>query len=223
MASADWLGLAGKRVLVTGVANKRSIAWHVHRGLVDVGAVPVHVVRDEATRDGVAGLLEGCDVHVCDVERQAEIDALAARLAGAVDRAIAGPSGRFEVPRGRAWPFIGVGQVLMTAALIAGVVWLVAAWLTGAALPAATLELPLLGPMPVPAVLILVGLFGSWLLSRILSRDARRLGRAWAARLASDIRARVDQAVSVAVARPLDEWDDARGRLWRAAQDRPPG
>jgi enoyl-[acyl-carrier protein] reductase I len=80
VASADWLGLAGKRVLVTGVANRRSIAWHVHRGLVEVGAVPVHVVRDEATRDATARLLEGCDVHVCDVERQAEIDALAARL-----------------------------------------------------------------------------------------------------------------------------------------------
>ena len=162
-----------------------------------------------AARGGVAAMTDG--------------DALAMRLADAVDRAIAGPSGRFEVPRGRAWPLIGVGQVLMTAALIAGVVWLVAAWLTGAALPAATLELPLLGPMPVPAVLILVGLFGSWLLSRILSRDARRLGRAWAERLATDVRARVDQAVSVAVARPLNEWDAARGRLWRAAQDRPPG
>jgi enoyl-[acyl-carrier protein] reductase I len=81
MASGDWLGLAGRRVLVTGVANRRSIAWHVHRGLVEVGALPVHVVRDEDTRDATARLLEGCDVHVCDVERQAEIDALGARLA----------------------------------------------------------------------------------------------------------------------------------------------
>lgn len=81
MASADWLGLAGQRVLVTGVANRRSIAWHVHRGLVEVGAVPVHVVRDAATREATAKLLEGFDVHVCDVERQAEIDALGARLA----------------------------------------------------------------------------------------------------------------------------------------------
>jgi enoyl-[acyl-carrier protein] reductase I len=81
VASADWLGLAGRRVLVTGVANKRSIAWHVHRGLVEAGARPVHVVRDAATRDATAKLLEGCEVHVCDVERQGEIDALAARLA----------------------------------------------------------------------------------------------------------------------------------------------
>jgi hypothetical protein len=150
-------------------------------------------------------------------------DALAKRLAEAADRAIGGPSGRFDVPRGRWWPFIGVAQVLMTAALIAGVVWLVAAWLTGTALPAATFEVPLLGPIPVPALLILVGLFGSWLLSRILAWDARRLGSAWADRLATDVRARVDQAVSLAVAGPLRDWDDARSRLWQAGQDQPPG
>lgn len=80
MASADWLGLAGRKVLVTGIANRRSIAWHVHRGLIDVGAEPVHVVRDAATREATAKLLDGFDVHVCDVERQEEIDALAELL-----------------------------------------------------------------------------------------------------------------------------------------------
>jgi enoyl-[acyl-carrier protein] reductase I len=80
VAGADWLGLAGKRVLVTGVANRRSIAWHVHRGLLECGALPLHLVRDEATRTATAKLLEGSEVHVCDVEHQAEIDALAARL-----------------------------------------------------------------------------------------------------------------------------------------------
>lgn len=77
MASGDWLGLAGRKVLVTGIANRRSIAWHVHRGLIEAGAEPVHVVRDAATREATAKLLDGFDVHVCDVERQEEIDALA--------------------------------------------------------------------------------------------------------------------------------------------------
>jgi hypothetical protein len=72
--------------------------------------------------------------------------------------------------------------------------------------------------MPVPAVLILAGLFGSWILSRVLSWDARRLGRAWADRLAADVRTRVDRAVSDAVSEPLEDWDDARVRLWQAAR-----
>jgi enoyl-[acyl-carrier protein] reductase I len=76
----DFLDLAGKRVLVTGVANKKSIAYHVHRRLLEAGALPVHVVRDAATRAATAGLLEGSPVHVCDVERPAEIAALGATL-----------------------------------------------------------------------------------------------------------------------------------------------
>jgi enoyl-[acyl-carrier protein] reductase I len=78
----DYLGLAGRTVLVTGVANKKSVAYRIHRGLVEAGAQVVHAVRDEATRDAVAGLLEPAPVHVCDVERQADIDALAAALEG---------------------------------------------------------------------------------------------------------------------------------------------
>jgi hypothetical protein len=76
--------------------------------------------------------------------------------------------------------------------------------------------------MPVPAVLILGGLFGSWILSRLLAWDARRLGRAWADSLAADVRARVDRAVIDAVSEPLRVWDDARRRLWLAGRDDPP-
>ncbi|MET0772718.1 MAG: GTPase [Candidatus Limnocylindrales bacterium] len=191
------------------------IRWH-DRGSLVPATLPLRQLLGEALADlppsargGVAGMADG--------------DALARRLADATDRALAGPAGRFSVPRGRLWPFVGVGQVLATAALVAGVVWLVAAFLTGSTLPAGTFDVPLIGPMPVPAVLILVGLFGSWLLSRVLAWDARRLGRAWADRLADDVRARVDQAVTDAVSAPLRDWDDARARLWRAARPDPPG
>ena len=80
MSKPDWLGLAGKRVMVTGIANRKSIAWHVHKRLSEVGAEPVHVVRDPATREHVARLLDGFDVHICDVEHQDQIEALAAEL-----------------------------------------------------------------------------------------------------------------------------------------------
>jgi enoyl-[acyl-carrier protein] reductase I len=78
-----FLGLQGRTVLVTGVANRKSVAWHVHQGLVEAGARPLHVVRDEATRQATAKLLGGFPVYTCDVERQEEIDGLAAALAGA--------------------------------------------------------------------------------------------------------------------------------------------
>lgn len=76
----SWLGLEGKTFLVTGVANKKSVAWRVARQLEEVGARVVYSVRSEARRDSCAMLLEGREVHVCDVERQEEVDRLAAAL-----------------------------------------------------------------------------------------------------------------------------------------------
>lgn len=186
------------------------IRWH-DRGSLVPATLPVRRLLGDVlatlpapARAGVAALADG--------------DALASRLAVATDRVVTGPSGLFEVPRGRLWPLIGIGQLLATAALVVGVVWLVAAFATGTALPATTVDVPVLGPMPMPAVLILAGLIGSWLLSRLLTWDARRLGGAWADRLAAEVRARVDAAVTEETLAPLRTWDEARERLWHAAQ-----
>lgn len=77
----DWLGIAGKTVLVAGVANKKSVAWHVGRGLEEAGARVLYSVRSEKRRNELGRLLPGARVFVCDVEVQAEVDALAADLA----------------------------------------------------------------------------------------------------------------------------------------------
>ena len=79
-----WLQLEHKTVVVTGVANRRSVAYHVHRGLVEAGARVIHVVKDEAARDATARLLEGCPVHVCDVERPEQVERLGSEVAGPV-------------------------------------------------------------------------------------------------------------------------------------------
>lgn len=76
----DFLGLAGKRIVVTGVANKKSVAWFVHKGLREAGAEVIHVVRSEERRAQLAKALEPSPVHVCDVEHQDQIEALGARL-----------------------------------------------------------------------------------------------------------------------------------------------
>jgi enoyl-[acyl-carrier protein] reductase I len=77
----DFLQLAGRRIVVFGVANRKSVAYHVHQALREAGAEVVHVVRSEDRKLAVAKWLQGAPVYVCDVERQAEIDALAAQLA----------------------------------------------------------------------------------------------------------------------------------------------
>ena len=79
----DFLGLAGKTILIFGVANKKSVAWHVARAVEEAGGKVIYVVRSEARKESLARLLAEREIHVCDVEFEEQIaslrDALAAR------------------------------------------------------------------------------------------------------------------------------------------------
>ncbi len=76
----SYLGVAGRTYLVTGVANRKSVAWHVARTLEDEGAKVVYSVRSEARKASLDKLLAGKPVHVCDLEREAETVAMAAAV-----------------------------------------------------------------------------------------------------------------------------------------------
>jgi enoyl-[acyl-carrier protein] reductase I len=83
---ADFLQLAGKRILVIGVANKKSVAWHVSRVLVEAGAEVIYAVRNEARREQVQQLADDATVVTCDVEFENQIEGLAAELSKKYDR-----------------------------------------------------------------------------------------------------------------------------------------
>lgn len=82
----DFLGLSGKSLLVFGVANKKSVAYHVGRTLEEVGAKVVYVVRNEERRQSVGKLLGQAEVHVCDVEFDDQIGRLRDELRGGGDK-----------------------------------------------------------------------------------------------------------------------------------------
>jgi len=77
----DFLGLSGKSILVFGVANKKSVAWHVGKTLEEAGAKVVYVVRSEERRQSVAKLLGEAEIHICDVEFDDQIARLQRDLA----------------------------------------------------------------------------------------------------------------------------------------------
>ena len=77
----DFLEMAGKKVLVFGVANRKSVAYHIGRSLTEAGAEVVYAVRTEQRRDSLAKLLAGAEVHVCDVEDEHQIERLRLSLA----------------------------------------------------------------------------------------------------------------------------------------------
>ena len=83
----DFLQLSGKNILVVGVANRKSVAWHVAQSLEEQGARVLYSVRSEARRKSLETLLAGKPVFICDVEQEGA----AARLAAEVAQARHGP------------------------------------------------------------------------------------------------------------------------------------
>lgn len=84
---ADFLQLAGKTVLVAGVANRKSVAWHIARQLVELDCRVLYSVRSPTRREQVAKLVgSDHDILVCDVEHQEQIDQLARDVASRVER-----------------------------------------------------------------------------------------------------------------------------------------
>lgn len=92
----NFLELDGKSVLIFGVANRKSVAWHISRVLYEAGAKCVYVVQNEELRASVAKLLAGTrsvqagrsrtergneEVYVCDVEHEDQIARLRDELA----------------------------------------------------------------------------------------------------------------------------------------------
>lgn len=74
--AVDFLGLKDKRILILGVANRKSVAFHVGRVLTEAGAQVVYSVRSPQRQEQVRKLVGDVPVYVCDVEHQQEIDAL---------------------------------------------------------------------------------------------------------------------------------------------------
>ncbi|MEW4528876.1 SDR family oxidoreductase [Maioricimonas sp. JC845] len=82
----DFLQLAGKPVLVFGVANRKSVAYHTGRVLQEAGADVLYAVRSEKRRESVQKLVGDAPVYVCDVEHQDQIDRLGDDVARDRDR-----------------------------------------------------------------------------------------------------------------------------------------
>ena len=78
MSIAEGL-MAGKRGLIMGVANKRSIAWGIAKACRDAGAELAMTYQGEALKKRVEPLAEELDAMVageCDVTEPASIDAV---------------------------------------------------------------------------------------------------------------------------------------------------
>lgn len=72
----DFLQLAGKRFLIFGVANKKSVAYAVSKMLVEEGSECVFVVQNQTILERVSKLFPDSSFFTCNVENEDEIHAL---------------------------------------------------------------------------------------------------------------------------------------------------
>ena len=82
----DFLQLADKRILIFGVANRKSVAYHVGRVLTRAGANCIYVVRNDEIRQSASKLLGDGEVYVCDVEHDDQIARLRQEIGARHDR-----------------------------------------------------------------------------------------------------------------------------------------
>ncbi len=131
----------------------------------------------------------------------------------AVDRAIGG-MGPLETPTSRWWSVLGFLQTMATVGLALSAAWVVL-WIV-ARPPVDSAQLPIIGAVPMPFVVLVVFLAVGYLLARLLGLHAGRVARRWA----QDVRRRVVDGVASEIAQrglaPLDALEDARARLWAA-------
>ena len=143
------------------------------------------------------------------------------RIGASVDRVVARQPA-FKPPTSRLWPLLGLLQTANTLLLVFAAAWTVI-WII-ARPEVASYELPILGPMPAPLVLLAIGVILGYILARLLAVHAGWLGRRWARRLSGEIRAGVGETVATDAFAGLARIEEARANLaaaWRSIGDRP--
>jgi hypothetical protein len=137
-------------------------------------------------------------------------DETEAAVTRALDRIARDAAADVRVPLSLLWPVIGAVQLVVGAVFVFAVAWYVTLFVSGGAVPVATVELPVLGPVPLPLVLLAGSIIVSAIIGLILSAHAGWIGRRLGNRLAARVRAEVGRAVEGAGMAGLDRVEEAR-------------
>jgi len=177
------------------------------RGTLARAAEPIRILVGDllprvpsAARGAIASLIDA--------------DALRARLTAAIDAAVATRTADVRAPTSVIWSAIGALQYVVTAGLLFAGLWIAAVFLLHA--PFASVDVPVLGPIPTPLIVLAALLLAGFLLARLLGMHAGLLGRRWARRLRGDLTRELEQRLRDVLFARLDTIDAARERIARA-------
>ena len=143
-----------------------------------------------------------------------DAQALNARITSAIDAAVATRVADVRPPTSVVWSVIGALQYVVTAALLFAGLWIAAVFFLHA--PFASVDVPVLGPIPTPLVLLVSLLVAGYVLARLLGAHAGMLGRRWARRLRGDLMRELEARLRDVLFARIDTIDGARLRIARA-------
>ncbi len=86
----DFLQLADKKIIVFGLANRKSVACAIARVLQQAGAEVIHIVRSPARKATAEKLFPGSRIFICDVENEENIARVKEEVAASVNGKIHG-------------------------------------------------------------------------------------------------------------------------------------
>ena len=86
----DFLKLTDKKIVVFGMANRKSVACSIAKVLQEAGAEVIHVVRSDVRKETAEKLFPGARVFICDVEDEENIVRVKKELSDSVDGKIHG-------------------------------------------------------------------------------------------------------------------------------------
>jgi hypothetical protein len=139
------------------------------------------------------------------------------RLADGIDTALATRAAEFRVPTSAVWSVIGLAQYAVTAVLIFCALWFASLFLIHDA-PVGSVDVPYLGAMPTPVVLLAATLLVGFLLAQALRLHAGWLGRRWARRIGERITREVRERIADSLLLPIERFDAAREQLANVAR-----
>jgi enoyl-[acyl-carrier protein] reductase I len=86
----DFLGLKGKKIVIFGLANRKSVACATGKVLAEAGAELIHVVRTEERAKTCKKLFPDSPVFCCDVEEEENIIQVRDEIADQIGGPLAG-------------------------------------------------------------------------------------------------------------------------------------
>ena len=144
------------------------------------------------------------------------LDDLESRLVSAIDHAVRQSREMARPPRSFLWGVIGVIQLALGAVLLFAIAWYLTVIFGPGGIEVATVDVPYLGPVPVPLALLAASLVASFVFGALLSIHAGWIGRRQARQVAARVSEAVEKTVGEIAFAPLDRMDDARQRLFTA-------